>query len=99
MNKHLKTLVGFKRGTTKIFTEQYYELWDASEEIWSGMKKIGLSVFVLLVWLFALCLIVVLPLATWLRLRWEKQHEDLIEKRKQEVFDSYTCLHQEDKDE
>lgn len=76
MNKHIETLIGFKSGTKKVFKDQFYDLWDAFDELISAFKKIGMFLFVLIIWLFALMLICILPLATWLRLKWEKEKQE-----------------------
>ena len=89
MNKHIQTLIGFKNGSRKLATESFYDLWDAWDEIVSAFKKIGYVIFVLVMWFVALALICVLPLATWLRLRWERQYEAQVAKRKQEILDDY----------
>ncbi|WP_180084856.1 hypothetical protein [Acinetobacter sp. YH12145] len=93
MNKHFQTLVGFKNGTKKIFKDCFYDLWDAWDELLSAFKKIGFVVFVFVVWLFGLALICILPLATWLRLKWERDAEEKRKKAVQECMDRMTCLH------
>lgn len=93
MNKHLQTLVGFKNGTKEIFKDCFYDLWDAWDELLSAFKKIGFVVFVFAVWLFSLALICILPLATWLRLKWERDAEEKRKKAVQECMDRMTCLH------
>ncbi len=75
MNKHIETLMGFKKGSKKIWKEQFYELWNAFDELVSAFKKIGYAFFVLLVWIFSLCIIIFLPIATYLRIKWQKQAE------------------------
>lgn len=94
MNKNLETLVGFKRGTQKIFRDQFYDLWDAWDELVSAFKKIGMALFILVIWIFSLLLVCILPLATWLRLKWEQEHKQAIEKAKKDYMDRMTCLHQ-----
>ncbi|WP_312158890.1 hypothetical protein [Acinetobacter sp.] len=93
MNKHIETLTGFKNGTKKIFRDCFYDLWDAWDELLSAFKKIGFVIFVFVVWLFSLALVCILPLATWLRLKWEREHEVAVEKAKREYMERITCLH------
>ena len=95
-NKHLKTLVGFKNGTKRMAKDCIYDLWEACDELLSAFKKIGYVLFVLVVWLFSLALVCILPLATWLRLKWERDHEAAVLRAKHEYMDSMTCLHQRD---
>lgn len=94
MNKHLETLVGFGKGTKKIFKDQFYELWDAWDELVSAFKKIGTALFTLIVWVFSLVLICILPLATWLRLKTERDYEIAVKKARRDYLDRMTCLHQ-----
>lgn len=89
MNKHLQTLTGFKKGTKKIFKDQFYELWDAMDDLVGAFKKIGMAVFTLIVWIFSLLLICILPLATWLRLKWEKEHKEQYEKEVARIQKGY----------
>lgn len=89
MNKHLETLVGFKKGSTKVFKDQFYELWDAWDDLVSAFKKIGMALFVLVIWIFSLLLICILPLATWLRLRWEKEREEQYQKEVARIKKGY----------
>ncbi|TCB79357.1 hypothetical protein E0H89_03640 [Acinetobacter sp. ANC 3781] len=96
MNNHLKTLIGFKNGTKKIAKDSFYDLWDACDELISAFKTIGKVVFVLIIWLFSLVLVCILPLATWLRLKWEREHEAAVEKAEREYMERMTCLHQKD---
>lgn len=96
MNKHLETLVSFKNGTKKIAKDGFYELWDAWDEILSAFKKISYVLFVFVVWLLSLVLICILPLATWLRLKWKREREVAMEKAKREYMERMTCLHQKD---
>lgn len=94
MNKHIETLVGFGKGTKKIYKDAFYDLWDAWDEIVSALKKIGLIIFNLIAWLFALLLICFLPLATWFRLKVERDHEIAVEKAKEDYMERMTYLHQ-----
>lgn len=87
MNKHLETLVLFKDGTKRLLQEQSFELLDA-------VKKIAYALFVLAWWLFALMLIILLPLATWIRLKAERDYEKAVLKAKHDYLDRMTCLHQ-----
>lgn len=89
MNKHLETLVGFKKGSAKVFKDQFYELWDAWDDLVSAFKKIGVALFVLVVWVFSLLLICILPLATWLRLKWEKEREEQYQKEVARIKKGY----------
>lgn len=89
MNKHVKTLVGFKNGTKKLAKESFYDLWDAWDLLVDAFKKIGYVFFVLLMWIVALALIFALPIATWLRIRWESQYNAQVAKRKKEIQDGY----------
>ena len=91
MNKHMETLVRFKDGSKTLLKEQ-------CGEFLTGLKKISYSVFVLAWWLFALMLIIVLPLATWIRLKAERDYEKAVEKKRREYMDRMTCLHQKEKE-
>lgn len=97
MNKHLETLVGFKNGTKKIAKEQFYELWDAWDHLVEVIKKISYALFVLVVWFVSLALICILPLATHIRLKWEKQYQEEYEAEVKRVKDSYTSLNRGEK--
>lgn len=90
MNKHLETLIRFGKGTKKIFKDQFYELWDAWDDLVSAFKKIGVALFTLVVWLFSLVLIFILPLATWLRLKWEKENKEQYEKEVARIQKGYS---------
>jgi len=96
MNKHLKTLVGFKNGTKGIAKDCINDLWDACDELLSAFKKLSYVILVFVVWLFSLALVCVLPLATWFRLKWEREHEVAVKKAKREYINGMTCLHQKD---
>lgn len=87
MNKHIETLIGFKSGTKKVFKDQFYDLWDAWDELVSAFKKIGMVVFTLIAWVFTLVLICFLPLATWLRLKWDRDYEIAVNKAKKDYMD------------
>lgn len=95
MNKHLKTLICFKDGSKALAKESFYELWDALDSLVSAGKKIGKVLLVLVCWLFGLLLICLLPLATWLRLKWEREQDEAIKKAKLDYLEQMTCLHQE----
>ncbi len=98
MNKHLQTLVGFKNGTKKIAKDCFYDLWDAWDELFSAFKKIGFVVFAFAVWLFSLVLICILPLATWLRLKWEREANEAREKAKKELMERMGSVKRGDND-
>lgn len=89
MNKHLETLVGFKKGSKKVFKDQLYELWDAWDDLVSAFKKIGMALFVLVIWIFSLLLICILPLATWLRMKWERERQEQYEKEVARIQKGY----------
>ncbi|QGA11032.1 hypothetical protein GFH30_06345 [Acinetobacter wanghuae] len=93
MNKHIKTLVGFKNGTKSVAKDCFYDLWDALDEILSAFKKIGFVIFAFMIWILSLALICILPLATWLRVKWERDAEIESKKAAQEYADQMTCLH------
>ena len=99
MNKHLKTLVGFKNGTKGIAKDGFYEIWDACDELLSALKKIGCVLFVFIVWLFGLALICILPLATWLRLKWEREHENAMKKEVDRIQNGYNPVERSDRGE
>lgn len=81
VNKHIETLVGFKAGTKKQAKEAFYTLWDVWDDLVSAFKKIGWVLWVFVWWLISLLLICCcLPLATYLRLKFEKQNQIALEK-------------------
>lgn len=94
MNKHLETLIGFKNGSKAVAKESFYELWDALDELVSAAKKIGKVLLIFVCWLFSLLLICFLPIATWLRLKWEREQDEAIKKAKRDYLEKMTCLHQ-----
>ena len=86
MKKHIETIKGFKKGTKSIFSELRYEFLDSCEELWSALKGFSKSIFVVSVWLFSLSLVVfALPLATWLRIKWEREMVEAHKKAAQEL--------------
>lgn len=94
VHKHIETLKGFKKGTVRVFSDTKYEFLDAIDSLWDAIKGFSKVLFTIVVWFFALFLMLLLPLATWLRLKWEKDLEVTKEKAKQNYIDRMTCLHQ-----
>lgn len=94
MNKHIQTLISFKNGSKTLAKESFYELWDALDSLVSAGKKIGKVLLVFVCWLFGLLLICLLPLATWLRLKWRREQDEAIKKAKSDYWEKMTCLHQ-----
>lgn len=88
MSEHLKTIVGFKNGTRSIFSDLRCDVLDALEDLWGVIKVFAKATFVIAVWLFSLCLVVLaLPLATYLRIKWEREAKEAHEKAKKELLE------------
>ena len=69
MNKHIKTLKGFKKGTVSVFSDTKYDFLDAIDSLWDAAKGFSKVLFTVVVWLFALFLMLLFSLETWLRLK------------------------------
>lgn len=87
MNKHIKTLVGFKNGTKTIFSDMWCDVLDALDDLWGVAKVFAKAIFVLIVWFLSLLLILVLPLATYLRIKWEREAKEENEKARKELME------------
>lgn len=88
MNKHLKTIIGFKNGTRTIFSDLRCDVLDALDDLWGVIKVFARTIFAITVWLFSLCLVVfALPLATYLRIKWEREAKEAHEKAKKELLE------------
>lgn len=83
MNKHLKTLIVFKYGTKRIVLDVKDTVLEIGEDLLKTFKKLCYVILVLAGWLIGLLLIIFLPVATWFRLKCEKENQVALEKARE----------------
>ena len=96
MNKHIKTLSVFKNQTKVISREVCDDIDCAFGNLISAMKGFGMAIIRIIGWLIGLSLILILPVATCIRLKCERDNEKAIRKFKREYMERMTCLHRKD---
>lgn len=98
MNKHIQTIVSFRDGVKQIIPDQCSKFCDAGIDLLKALKRMVLAIVCLLWLLFPLVIMIFcLPLATWIRLKAERDYEKAVEKAKREYMELMTCLHHKER--
>ena len=94
MNKHLKTFSVFKSRTGVIGSEVLQEIRESGRYLFKSLMTLGYALYLITGWLLGLAILICcFPLATWIRLKAEKDYETAFAKAKKEYIDRLTCLH------